>query len=48
MSAEQETAASRPKSWGLVVIAWIFVCAPLAWGVLMTLRKAAQLFEPGR
>jgi MFS family permease len=30
---------------GLVAIAWLAVCAPLAWGVVKTLQLAAQMFR---
>jgi hypothetical protein len=29
----------------LVVLAWVVVGAPLLWGVLQTLKKAAALFS---
>lgn len=35
----------RPGQWGLVILAWIAVGVPLAWGVLVTLQKAALLFK---
>jgi hypothetical protein len=35
--------ASTPL--GLVLLAWLAVSAPLAWGVLQTLEKAAALFR---
>ncbi len=47
MAAEQEQTELRPRAWGPVIVAWIVVCAPLAWGVFMTLKKAAQLFDAG-
>ena len=39
-------APERPskRMWLAMALAWISVGAPLAWGVWMTLRKAAQLF----
>jgi hypothetical protein len=37
-----EAAAQTPLS--LVVVAWIVVAAPLAWGIYETLKKAAALF----
>lgn len=36
---------SRPGSWALVILAWIAVGVPLAWGVFVTLQKAALLFK---
>jgi hypothetical protein len=36
---------SRQGNWGLVVLAWIAVGVPLAWGVSVTLQKAALLFK---
>ncbi len=35
----------REGQWGLVVVAWLLVLAPLAWGIAMTLQKAMKLFE---
>jgi hypothetical protein len=37
----------EPKAgqWPLVILAWILVGTPLAWGVLTTLHKAALLFK---
>ena len=35
----------RSGNWGLVILAWIAVGVPLAWGVLVTLQKAAVLFR---
>jgi hypothetical protein len=32
---------------GLVAIAWLAVCAPLAWGVVKTLQLAVQMFRYG-
>ena len=42
--AEPEVRPS-PESWVLVAIAWLAVGIPLAWGVWMTLKKAALLFR---
>lgn len=33
------------QRWGAVVLAWLLVGAPLAWGILQTVKKALQLFE---
>ena len=36
----------RPtQRWGAVVLAWLLVGAPLAWGILQTVKKALRLFE---
>lgn len=35
----------RPGERLKVAVAWALVLAPLLWGVLETLRKAAQLFR---
>jgi hypothetical protein len=32
-------------NWVGVVLAWLVVGVPLLWGVFMTLKKAALLFE---
>jgi hypothetical protein len=34
-----------PSSWALVVVAWLLVGLPLAWGVYMTFKKALVLFR---
>jgi hypothetical protein len=34
----------RPGRWGEVVVAWMLVGVPLAWGVYRTLALASQLF----
>ena len=34
----------RPGHWGEVVVAWVLVGVPLAWGVYRTLALASQLF----
>jgi hypothetical protein len=39
------TESGPPGSWGLVILAWIAVGVPLAWGVFVTLQKAALLFK---
>jgi MFS family permease len=31
--------------WGLVIVAWMLVGAPLAWGIFKTLTLAIQLFD---
>lgn len=35
----------KPGNWALVVLAWLAVGLPLAWGVFVTLQKAALLFR---
>jgi hypothetical protein len=37
--------ARREGNLVAVVIAWLLVGLPLAWGVFMTLKKAALLFK---
>ncbi len=32
-------------SWLLVVVSWTLVGVPLAWGIWMTMEKAAVLFR---
>jgi hypothetical protein len=32
-------------SWGLLILAWLFVGLPLAWGVVQTLIKSMALFH---
>jgi len=34
-----------PSSVGLLIVAWLFVGLPLAWGVTQTLFKAMALFR---
>jgi hypothetical protein len=37
---------NRPaRSAGLLIFAWLFVGAPLAWGVMQTLIKSMALFH---
>lgn len=45
MSDVERSPGERPGHWGVVVLAWVLVGAPLLWGVWNTLRKAAALFE---
>jgi hypothetical protein len=45
MATEHAQTNPQPRGLAFVVVAWILVCLPLAWGVFMTLKKAAQLFE---
>jgi hypothetical protein len=36
----------RPaKDWLLVILAWLGVAIPLAWGIWQTVKKAAVLFR---
>jgi hypothetical protein len=35
----------KPGQWPLVILAWTLVGVPLAWGVYVTLTKAALLFR---
>jgi hypothetical protein len=44
MAAEPRSSDAAPTPLPLVVLAWIIVGAPLLWGVLQTLKKAAALF----
>jgi hypothetical protein len=37
--------AAGSRRWVAVAAAWILVGAPLLWGVLQTMRKAALLFN---
>jgi len=34
-----------PGNWMAVILAWLAVGLPLAWGVFMTFKKAALLFQ---
>lgn len=43
-NADAEPAPSR-WSWLGVAIAWTMVGIPLAWGIFITLQKAAVLFK---
>ena len=45
LRGEYMSEPNRPGNWGLVVLAWIAVGLPLAWGVFVTLQKAALLFK---
>ena len=47
MARDQSTKNGWVTDWGLVIVAWLLVSLPLAWGVLMSLKKAAQLFASG-
>ena len=39
------TPAAETSSTGALVIAWLFVGIPLAWGVSQTFIKALTLFQ---
>jgi hypothetical protein len=39
------TEASKPTNPLLVVVFWLYVGVPLAWGVWSTLQKATALFH---
>ena len=43
MSTEHAEAADQPTSVLLVVLAWLIVAIPLAYGLWQTLIKAGQL-----
>jgi MFS family permease len=43
-SASPAHVHGRPGHWGEVVVAWVLVGVPLAWGVYRTLALASQLF----
>ncbi len=45
MSAPDASTEPVPAGWPKVILAWVCVALPLAWGVWNTLKKAAQLFE---
>jgi hypothetical protein len=38
---------SRVKDRVLVILAWLPVALPLAWGIWQTVKKAAVLFRVG-
>jgi hypothetical protein len=45
MKADSEaTAQSKNQGWALVILAWLPVLIPLAWGIWQTVKKAAVLF----
>jgi hypothetical protein len=45
MATPKSPEAPRATPALLIVLAWLFVGAPLLWGVLQTLKKAAVLFQ---
>lgn len=40
-----ESTRPTPGNWAMVVIAWVLVGVPLAWGIYKTFEKAAVLFR---
>jgi hypothetical protein len=40
-----ESAKASAASWAGVAVGWTFVGVPLAWGILKTVEKAANLFR---
>jgi hypothetical protein len=38
-------AAPAPSNVTLLLVSWVFVGLPLAWGIFATLTKAAKLFH---
>ncbi len=40
-----ETNPTHDHQWPLVIVCWLAVGLPLAWGILMTVRKALLLFN---
>jgi hypothetical protein len=43
--AREQRSEQAPTPVGLVLLAWLIVSVPLAWGILQTLGKAATLFR---
>jgi hypothetical protein len=39
------TESSKPSQPLLLLLFWLYVCIPLAWGVWSTLKKALALFN---
>ncbi|MGD7036468.1 MFS transporter small subunit [Methylotuvimicrobium buryatense] len=35
----------KPGQWVLLLVYWLYVAIPLAWGIWSTLRKAMVLFN---
>ena len=44
-TTETPANASKPGSSGLLVISWLWVGIPLAWGVYSTVMKSLPLFR---
>jgi hypothetical protein len=45
MNEDRGETRPAPASWLAVAIAWILVGIPMLWGIYMTIRKAAPLFQ---
>ncbi len=45
MAQPPEAQDPTPGQWPLVIVAWLLVGIPLAWGVFQTMKKAALLFR---
>jgi hypothetical protein len=45
MPTEDAPSAKSTPPTLVVALAWLFVSAPLLWGVLQTLKKSAALFH---
>ena len=43
--SDQAAGAVPAGSWMAVILAWLAVGLPLAWGVFMTMEKATLLFR---
>ncbi len=35
----------KKSSFGVILIAWLWVGIPLAWGIFQTIHKTADLFK---
>lgn len=44
MTPPPMTASNPPRRRGLIVVAWLWVGAPLAYGLYELVQKATQLF----
>ena len=44
MTPQPATTSSPPRRRGLIAVAWLWVGAPLAYGVYELVQKATQLF----
>jgi hypothetical protein len=45
MSSDANPPSPRPTPMAVVLAAWLFVGAPLVWGILQTMKKAVALFQ---
>lgn len=45
MNATQSSSNVKRTNPAIVVVFWLYVGIPLAWGVWSTLQKAAALFQ---